>query len=105
MDVVEKMEVAKIIKSQISTRELWAIGATNFVSLSSSNYGGLSFKASLFGKKSCVVAIELNAKDLYNVVIFAPRSLKALGSAQDVYAEDLEGIVVEMVEKRFALDK
>lgn len=100
---MDKMEVAKTIKSQIRWNELFAIGAKNYVSLSSSNFGGLSFDASLFGKKKCKVAIELNGADLYNVCVFKGKMCeKLVGSAAGVFCEDLTDVVVSMVEGHFA---
>lgn len=100
---LEKKEVAKAIMSQISRNELWAIGAKNFISLSTTDFGGLQFDASLFGRKKCKVAIILTAEDLYNVCVFKGKLCdKVVGSARGVFCENLEEVVIEIVEKHFA---
>ena len=102
-NAIEKKEVAKTIISQINRMELMAIGAKNFVSLSSTDFGGVQFDASLFGRKRCKVAIVLTGEDLYNVCVFTGKLCdKVAGSAKGVFCEDLTGVVVELVEKRFA---
>jgi hypothetical protein len=95
--------LATTIKSQIQPMELCAIGATKFVALKERDayLGGLQFNASFFGRKNCKVIILLHASDTYHVAVYAGRSLKYVGGAKDVYAEDLTGIVVELVEGFF----
>jgi hypothetical protein len=103
MNAAEKLEVAKTIKSQIKFTELMAIGAKNFLSLSTTDFGGLLFDASLFGRKKCKVAIILTAEDLYNVCVFSGKMCeKVVGSAKGVFCESLEEVVVSIVEKHFA---
>ncbi len=103
-NALEKKEVAKTILSQINRMELMAIGAKNYVSLSSASFGGLQFDASLFGRKQTRVVICLDGNDLYNVAVYkkTAKGLTRFASAQDVYAENLTDFVVSLVEKRFA---
>lgn len=100
---LEKKQVAQTIKSQIARNELWAIGAKNFISLSSTSFGGLQFDCSLFNAKRCKVLIILTGEDLYNVALYRGPKLISCGSAKGVYAEDLTAVVVDLVEKRFKM--
>lgn len=100
---MEKLQVAQTIRSQISTRELLAIGAKNYVSLNTTDFGGLQFDASLFGRKKCKVLIILTGEDLYNVCVFKGKLCeKVVGSAKGVFCEDLTEVVVNIVERNFA---
>jgi len=98
------MEIAQAIRGQIRTTELWAIGAKNFCVIPAGKQvsGGLVFDASLYGRGRCRVAIGLNGKDLYDVLIMTGRGYtKILAEFKDVFCEDLESFVVGALENKF----
>ena len=100
---MEKLEVAKTIRSQINPMELMAIGAKNYISLNTTDFGGLQFDASFFGRKKCKIVIILTGADLYNVCVFKGKLCeKVVGSAKGVFCEDLTEAVVGIVERNFA---
>ena len=100
----KQIEIANTIKSQISRTELWAIGAKNFMALPETKEqdGGLQFSASLLGSKNIAVRIVLAWNDTYTVSFLAPRSGKVLSTLEGVYCDNLESVVIDTVEKRFA---
>ena len=101
----QAIEIAKIIKSQISTRELMAIGAKDFVAIGQRQgcEGGLMFNASLFKAKRCKVVVILTPADLYDVLVLTGRLHdKVFCEYKGIFAEDLEFTVISEVEKRFA---
>lgn len=101
MSTSHYIQVAKTIQSQIGFIRLGALGAKNFTA-SANDFGGLSFKASLFGRRQCLVEVALNGLDLYDVKVLSPKSRKEIFSARDLYAEDLGPALEEAVEKHFA---
>jgi hypothetical protein len=104
--MTQALSIAKTIQAQIGHMTLCSLGAEKHLALGEKQgqLGGLNFKASLFGTKPCQVEVILTPQDLYNVTVY--RLGKAgrviLSQEQDLYAEDLQGAVVEFVEKRFA---
>jgi hypothetical protein len=97
------IEIARTIQAQIPARERMAIGATKFVAMNATDkrMGGLMFSASLFGRKNCHVAVELNHADLYNITV-TTRAGKVLERQADVYAEDMGPEVILACERYFA---
>jgi len=97
------MEIARTISSQIGKRALWALGAQRLIAVAggADHLGGLTFKASLFGRKKCWVTVTLNAKDLYNIDILTERSRNTISQAKDIFCEELSGEVEMMVERWF----
>lgn len=94
------LEIAQVIKSQISGRELMALGAHKYCALST---GGLSFHVSLFGRKKAIVAVKLDAnKDLYNVEFYTGRVPKKVKEIKEIFCDDLTDTISVLCEAHFA---
>lgn len=94
------LQIANIIKSQISPRELMALGATKFSALST---GGLAFHVSLFGSKKAIVAVKLDqVTDTYNVELYTGRLFKKAKEVSEVYCDQLTETISTLCEAHFA---
>jgi hypothetical protein len=104
--IASPMEVANTIKSQISGRELMALGANGFIALPERDgyLGGLMFKCSLFGKKPVTVKIQLNGTDLYDIEIINNLNKKPIYNLKDAYNDMLTDVIVNAVEEHFGSD-
>jgi len=99
-----QLQIAQTIAQQIGGRRLMALGAKNRLALSESadKRGGLQFTASLFGRRSCRVIVELTHSDTYRVLVLKPRAYVVIAKLDDVYCEDLGNLVEFQVEKHFS---
>lgn len=99
-----QVQIARTIASQIGTRRMWALGAKKLTAMPETDKarGGLTFKASLYGRQQCLVTVVLTPADLYDYVVFAPRSMKALASGKGVFCEDIGAEIECAVERHFS---
>jgi hypothetical protein len=95
--------IAQAVVSQISRNTRWALGFEKMQALGENDkrMGGLFAKASLAGRRKCEVKIELTWGDVY-VVTVSRVSGTVIGMQSDVYCEDLECVVTNLVEAHFA---
>ena len=107
--MINHMEIAQTIHAQIRTMDpvaLMAWGAKEFAALGEKPVGtrtglaGLRFKVNGMKHKG-YVEVMLMPSDTYTVRIFSIRAgkVKEKGMADDVYAEDLAGLIDFMVER------
>ncbi len=98
MSVADNFGIAGVVYSQIKTMSPWAMaawGAKELVVLKD----GIQFKSSGMVKNKGIIQIKLNGSDLYNVTFGKVRKFKykELKKVTDVFAEDLIGVIDEMV--------
>lgn len=98
------LQIAKTIQSQIGSRRMMALGATKLRAVPGGvgHFGGLNFKASLFGSKQCRVTITLNAADTYDYMVLAARSDTVLALGKGLYCDNIGTEIELAVEKHFA---
>ena len=98
------IEIAKTIASQIGGRRLKALGAASRVALAPTpaQQGGLEFKASLFGRRQCLVNVALTHRDTYTVSVLKPRSRSVIARFDDIHCEELGAEIELAVETHFA---
>jgi hypothetical protein len=97
-EVIDMIEVAKTILSQIKTLDRMAMcawGAKNLVDIED----GLMFNSSGMVKNKGYITIKLNGNDLYDVTFGKIRKLeyKELVRVEDVFVENLVETVDNMV--------
>jgi len=98
MSVANNFGIAGVVYSQIKTMSPWAMaawGAKELVVLKD----GIQFKSSGMVKNKGIIQIKLNGSDLYNVTFGKVRKFKykEIKKVTDVFAEDLIGVIDEMV--------
>ena len=98
MSVADNFGIAGVVYSQIKTMSPWAMaawGAKELVVLKD----GIQFKSSGMVKNKGIIQVKLNGSDLYNVTFGKVRKFKykQLKKVTDVFAEDLIGVIDEMV--------
>lgn len=98
MSVADNFGIAGVVYSQIKTMSPWAMaawGAKELVVLKD----GIQFKSSGMVKNKGIIQVKLNGSDLYNVTFGKVRKFKykELKKVTDVFAEDLIGVIDEMV--------
>ena len=98
MSVADNFGIAGVVYSQIKTMSPWAMaawGAKELVVLKD----GIQFKSSGMVKNKGIIQVKLNGSDLYDVTFGKVRKFKykQLKKVTDVFAEDLIGVIDEMV--------